>query len=117
MEMNRVLLDALALVFFMQQIMALVLKRDGHGKYTLLPLLTQPLAILFIFIAPQMGADDATAFSRFELQVLAYQAVAAVLALLSRVEGQFGQIGFWLAAFMNIGSCLTFIYYAHVWSM
>lgn len=113
MEFTRTILDVVAASFLVLTFLALLLKRDKQDKYLLPSLLTPPLAVIYLMVAQNMGDEQLRQLSPFELQALGYQAAAVVLALLSRMESQIGQMGFWLAVLMNFGTVGVILYYAH----
>jgi hypothetical protein len=109
---NATLLEVLAIVIFSQQLLAFALKRDGHQKYLLWPLLLPSLVFFYLILWPAVSAGKAMEMNSFLLQVLGYQTIAAVAALFCRNEGQLGQAGFWTAAIFNLGSCVGLIYFS-----
>ncbi len=110
----RVLLDVVALLIFVMQIMAFSLKRDNHYKYTLWPLAVPPLLLAYVLITPAMATGRALNLTPFELQTLAYLVATFVMAFASRLKDQMGQAGFWIASVMNLGAVAYLLYFSRI---
>jgi len=117
MDLTRPLFDVLTVAILVFQMQAFVLKRDKQDKYITLPLVLPPLLLMYLVVAPELSSSQSLNLSPFDVQVLGYQAVAIVMAVLARlIKSELSLVCFWLACFLNMGSVGYLIYLFHFYS-